>query len=393
MIADARQAQRFIICHSTLPYGDYPHAAPAVCRGFSTDTRPQPCTSLACYSGSPKSTHPRASRVPPPQRRPDPQIRPCRRSRTPSIHTGREITTCPRRPSRPPPSTSPSRPSTCHTFDQPQRSWLLTFTARDAGIAVAAEPLSDIVAAPIALFGTAMQMMDSRPAPAGQFRDVIGYGLMDRATGITVVVDRHGQHASSYTRTPIGEQHLDATVGLLSMISAGPGFHNDTQPPKPRTRAPPAASTLRPARSGRASAACSPPTGPSPPTCTTAGSPAPASPAAAPPSPPSAAPRSRPASRSSPNLSPPTRPTTSGPCRPGPGRLQRHAAGRHAATERAAGRLGRGRAGHRRDRDDRRPERHHRDRRRYRRLLPIRCTARTHWSAVAADACDRLTRP
>jgi hypothetical protein len=34
LVDTALARQSYIICHDTLPYGRYPHAAPAVCRGF-----------------------------------------------------------------------------------------------------------------------------------------------------------------------------------------------------------------------------------------------------------------------------------------------------------------------------------------------------------------------
>lgn len=34
LVAEARESQGYVICHDTLPYGAYPQAEPAVCRGF-----------------------------------------------------------------------------------------------------------------------------------------------------------------------------------------------------------------------------------------------------------------------------------------------------------------------------------------------------------------------
>jgi hypothetical protein len=34
MVREAQAAERYIICHDTLPYGQYPDSRPAICRGF-----------------------------------------------------------------------------------------------------------------------------------------------------------------------------------------------------------------------------------------------------------------------------------------------------------------------------------------------------------------------
>jgi hypothetical protein len=34
MVAEARTTAGYIICHDTLPYGQYPDTRPAICRGF-----------------------------------------------------------------------------------------------------------------------------------------------------------------------------------------------------------------------------------------------------------------------------------------------------------------------------------------------------------------------
>jgi hypothetical protein len=34
IVTHALADERFVICHDTLPYGQYPHARPAICRGF-----------------------------------------------------------------------------------------------------------------------------------------------------------------------------------------------------------------------------------------------------------------------------------------------------------------------------------------------------------------------
>ena len=35
MVAEARASDRYVICHDTLPYGPFPDARPAICRGFA----------------------------------------------------------------------------------------------------------------------------------------------------------------------------------------------------------------------------------------------------------------------------------------------------------------------------------------------------------------------
>jgi hypothetical protein len=34
LVADATARESFVVCHDTLPYGTYPDAKPAICRGF-----------------------------------------------------------------------------------------------------------------------------------------------------------------------------------------------------------------------------------------------------------------------------------------------------------------------------------------------------------------------
>jgi hypothetical protein len=95
LVDTALTRQSYIICHDTLPYGPYPHAAPAVCRGFynrydttalhlarrlwgiitvpqpkETDTTVQPATTAAPVAASTRqATGPKAeARCPEPDR-------------------------------------------------------------------------------------------------------------------------------------------------------------------------------------------------------------------------------------------------------------------------------------------------------------------------------------
>lgn len=41
LVAEARKQEKYIICHDTLPHYLYPHAKPAICRGFADRYRTQ----------------------------------------------------------------------------------------------------------------------------------------------------------------------------------------------------------------------------------------------------------------------------------------------------------------------------------------------------------------